>query len=323
MATKEEAYAAYKKINPNKEPSQSDLDNGIKFGADIYAKSYAKITGKPNEQTATARQQGQVAVPTTAQGRYDQAQQELSNLVDNEAKAGEFMRQLLELKAEQKAPILKEKKQIRDKIAKMDVGDAAYKNLRPDDAISALGEDTSLELNNLQYLSEQLQNQLVNQQSTLEALNGYMKNKGALLSDQMDQAGAEISASARGGGGGYGAKPKAATGFDADLAAIAQDIIDQENALGSGVGEEAYWGLVNLFAKDKGLSPEQADTMVIRKMQELKKQPVTGPNRPQQQPQQEDDNPGSDFFSKVGDFFENVYGEGSIDTIKKSAPWNR
>jgi len=48
MATKEEAYAAYKKVNPNKEPSQTDLDNGIKFGPDIYAKSYAKITGKPN-----------------------------------------------------------------------------------------------------------------------------------------------------------------------------------------------------------------------------------------------------------------------------------
>lgn len=307
MATKEEAYAAYKKINPNKEPSQTDLDNGMKFGTDIYAQSYAKITGKPTTQTATARQQGQAVVPTTAQGRYDQAQQELSNLVDNKGKSAEFLKQLLELKAEQKAPILKEKKQIRNKIAKMDIADKAYKNLRPEDATVALGEDISMELNNLQYLSEQLQNQQANTQSTLDSLNEYMQNRGALLSDQMQQAGAEISASARGGGGGggYGAKPKAATGFDADLASIAQDIIEQENALGAGIGEEAYWGIVNLFAKDKGLSPEQADTMVIRKIQELKKQPVTGPNRPQMQ--QQDDNPGSDFFSGVGDFFNKVY----------------
>jgi len=42
-------------------------------------------------------------------------------------------------------------------------------------------------------------------------------------------------------------------------------------------------------------------------IQELKKQPVTGPNRPQAQQQTEDDNPGSDFFSGVGDFFNKVY----------------
>lgn len=207
MATKEEAYAAYKKINPNKEPSQTDLDNGMKFGTGIYAQSYAKITGKPNEQTATARQQGQATVPTTAQGRYDQAQQELSNLVDNKGKSAEFLRQLLELKAEKKAPILKEKKQIRNKIAKMDIADKAYKNLRPEDANIALGEDVSMELNNLQYLSDQLLNQQANTQSTLDALNEYMRNRGALLSDQMDQAGSEIEASLsarRGGGGGGG-----------------------------------------------------------------------------------------------------------------------
>jgi len=200
MATKEEAYAAYKKINPNKEPSQTDIDNGMKLGTDIYATSYAKITGKPNTQTATAQQQGQVTVPTTAQGRYDQASQELNNLVDNKGAAAEFLRQIVTMKAEKKAPILKEKKKGRDKIAKMSINDKAYEGLRPDDAIAAMGQDTSLELNNLQYLSEQLQNQQANTQSTLDSLNEYMKNKGSLLAGQMDQASSEMSSRGSGSG---------------------------------------------------------------------------------------------------------------------------
>lgn len=61
------------------------------------------------------------------------------------------------------------------------------------------------------------------------------------------------------------------------LREAANMVIQSEEALGGGLDTESYWNIVNKFSEYANISPGDADSMIIRSIQSLKGQPVTGP----------------------------------------------
>jgi len=57
--------------------------------------------------------------------------------------------------------------------------------------------------------------------------------------------------------------------------AMAADIVDLENALGDGVGQDRYWALIDQFATTEGVSVEQADFLVMNQIRSIKDQQPT------------------------------------------------